>query len=117
MSLKKLGMGLLGGSVCWANYFSSGHDLVGHGFEPYIGLDADSSEPGACFRCCVSLPLCPFPARPLSPSLPLSLSKKIVFFLKARDNSQIYINSRSTATVFKHCKSYSHKDIVVVDSL
>ena len=28
--------------------------MVG-GFKPCIGLDADSSEPGACFRFCVSL--------------------------------------------------------------
>ena len=26
-----------------------GHNLVVHGFEPRIGLCADSSEPGACF--------------------------------------------------------------------
>ena len=31
-------------------------------FEPCLGLCADSSEPGACFRFCVSLSLCPSPA-------------------------------------------------------
>ena len=41
--------GRLGGSVGWASDFSSGHDLVVCGFEPRIGLCADSSEPGACF--------------------------------------------------------------------
>ena len=40
------------------------------GFEPHIGPCTDSSEPGACFRFCVSLPLCP------SPVCALSLKKK-----------------------------------------
>ena len=39
--------------------------------EPRIGLCADSSEPGVCFRFCVSFSLCPSPAHTLS----LSLSK------------------------------------------
>ena len=38
-------------------------------FEPRVGLCADNSEPGACFRFCVSLSLCPSPARILSLSL------------------------------------------------
>ena len=37
------------------------------------GLCTDSSEPGACFRFCVSLSLCPSPARARSLSLSLSL--------------------------------------------
>ena len=41
------------------------------GFEPHVGLCADSSEPGACFGFHVSLSLCPLPSRILS----LSLSK------------------------------------------
>ena len=49
--------------------FGSGHDLVVPEFEPRIRLCADSSEPGACFRFCVPLPLCPSPARTLSLSL------------------------------------------------
>ena len=53
--------------------FSSGHDLIFRGFEPHIGLCAESSEPGACFRSCVSLSLCPS----LALSLSLSLSQKI----------------------------------------
>ena len=51
-----------------------------NGFEPHIGLCADSSEPGACFEFCVSLSLCPSPPH----ALPLSLSKiniKKNFFL------------------------------------
>ena len=35
----------------------SGHDLAVREFEPRIGLCDDSSEPGACFRFCVSLSL------------------------------------------------------------
>ena len=42
--------------------FSSGHNLTVLGFETHIGLCADSSEPGICFRFCVCLSLCPYPA-------------------------------------------------------
>ena len=48
-----------------------GHDLAVCEFEPRIGLWADGSEPGACFRFCVSLSLCPSPFM-----LCLSLSQK-----------------------------------------
>ena len=47
----------------------SSHDLAVRGFEPHVGLCPDSSEPGACFGFCVSLSLCPSPARTLSLSL------------------------------------------------
>ena len=57
--------GRLGGSVGGASDFSSGHDLTVRGFEPRVGLCADSSEPGACFGLCVS---------PLSLNLPCSRS-------------------------------------------
>ena len=56
--------------------FSSGHDLTVFGFEPYVGLYADSSEPGAGFGFCVSLSLCTSPTRVLSLSLFLSLKNK-----------------------------------------
>ena len=46
--------------------FGSGHGLTARGFEPCIGLYADSSEPGACFELCVFLSLCSSPAHPLS---------------------------------------------------
>ena len=36
---------------------------------PRIGLCADSSEPGACFRFYVSLSLCPSPTCALSPTV------------------------------------------------
>ena len=35
-------------------------------FKPHVGLCADSSEPGVCFRLCVFLSLCPFPTHALS---------------------------------------------------
>ena len=59
-------LGHLGGSVGEASNFGSGHDLTVCGFEPRVGLCADSSEPGACFGFCVSLSLFPSPARVLS---------------------------------------------------
>ena len=39
-----LSPGRLGGSVGWASDFGSGHDLMVHEFEPYIGLSAVSIE-------------------------------------------------------------------------
>ena len=44
------------------SHFGSGHDLTACEFEPCAGLCADSSEPGTCFRFCISLCLCPSPA-------------------------------------------------------
>ena len=64
-------VGRLGGSVGWASDFGSGHDLMVPGFEPYVGLCADSWEPGACIRFCVSLSI-----SALSHLLSLSLSLK-----------------------------------------
>ena len=61
--------GYLGGSVGEVSDFGSGHDLMVRGFEPSIGLCADSSEPGAYFGSSVSLALCP------SSACALSLSK------------------------------------------
>ena len=65
-------MGHLGGSVGWASDFGSGHDLTVHEFEPRVGLCANSSEPEACFRFCVSLSAPPL----LMLSLSLSPSQK-----------------------------------------
>ena len=47
--------GCLGGSVGSASDFSSGHDLIVGELEPLVGLCADSSQPGACFRLCLPL--------------------------------------------------------------
>ena len=62
--------GRLGGSVGWVSDFGSGHDLTVREFENRVGLWADGSEPGACFRFCVSLSLCPSPVHALSLSVP-----------------------------------------------
>ena len=56
--MKVNNLGRLGGSVGWVTDFGSGHDLAVCEFEPLIGLWADSSEPGACFRFCISFSLC-----------------------------------------------------------
>ena len=47
-----------------------GHDPPVREFEPRVRLKADGSEPGACFRFCVSLSLCPSPVHALSLSVP-----------------------------------------------
>ena len=47
-----------------------GPDLAVREFEPRIRLWADGSEPGAWFRFCVSLSLCPSPVHALSLSVP-----------------------------------------------
>ena len=57
----------------------SGRSLTVRGFEPGVGLCADSLEPGACFRFCVSLSLCPSPAHALSLSLSKINIKKLNF--------------------------------------
>ena len=46
------------------------HDLTVCEFEPRVRLWADGSEPGACFRFCVSLSLCPSHVHALSLSVP-----------------------------------------------
>ena len=55
-----------------ASDFGSGHDLTVPGFEPRVGLCADSWEPGARFGFCVSLSL----SAPSPLVLCLSLSLK-----------------------------------------
>ena len=64
----------LGGSVGIVSDFVSGHDLVVSEFKPSVRLCADSLEPGACFRFCVSLSLSAPPLLMLC--LSLSLSQK-----------------------------------------
>ena len=39
--------------------FRSGHDLTVRGFEPRVGLCAESGEPGTRFGLCLPLSLCP----------------------------------------------------------
>ena len=62
---------MVGGTRRWLSQFSMqlqlmSHDLTVCGFETHIDLCVDSWEPGACFGFCVSLCLCPYPARALS---------------------------------------------------
>ena len=65
------------GWLSWLNIdFGSGQELRVHGFKPRVSLYADSSEPEICFRFCVSLSLCPFPAHALSVSLKNKFLKK-----------------------------------------
>ena len=85
--------GAWGGSVGEASDFGSGHDLAVRGFEPRVRLDADSSEPGACFRFCVSLSL----SAPLLLTRALSLSLKNKH-LKLKKNYSKYI----LCSVFRH---------------
>ena len=58
-SEKSLDRHTWGASVGWVADLGSSHDLTAHGFEPRVGLCADSLEPGACFGFCVSPSLCP----------------------------------------------------------
>ena len=68
--------------------FGSGHDLSVGEFKPCVGLCADSSEPGACFRFCDSLTLCPSPAHALS----LSVSQKNKSMLKTKNKNNPFLN-------------------------
>ena len=88
--LKQKSLGCLGGSVGWVSHFGSGHDLTVRGFEPHIGLCADSSEPGACFWFSVSFSLSAPPpfVHMLSLSFPLSLSK---IDFKKNNNKKILV--------------------------
>ena len=67
---------ILMGAPGWRSRLSvrlqPGHDLAVRELEPRVRLWVDDSEPGACFRFCVSLSLCPSPVHALS----LSLSQK-----------------------------------------
>ena len=59
-SLSKINLGAPGWRSRLSVRLQPGHDLADREFEPRVGLWADGSEPGACFRSCVSLSL-PFP--------------------------------------------------------
>ena len=78
LSLKnKIHINFFKESQCWGAWVAQslsvrlqpGHDLAVREFEPRVGLWADGSEPGARFRFCVSLSLCPSPVHALSLSL------------------------------------------------
>ena len=70
-AFRKLSLGAPGWRSRLSVRLQPGHDLAVREFEPRVGLWADGSEPGACFRFCVSLSLCPSPVHALS----LSVSK------------------------------------------
>ena len=60
---RRYGLGAPGWFSRLSADFGSSHDLVVRELETHVGLCADSSEPEACFRFCVSLSLCSFPTR------------------------------------------------------
>ena len=62
------GLGHLGGSVGEVSDFGSGHGLQVGGFQPHIGLGADSSAPGVASDS-VSFPLSAHPLLSLCLSL------------------------------------------------
>ena len=68
--IKSAGLGAPGWRSRLSVRLQPGHDLAVREFEPRVRLWADGSEPGACFRFCVSLSLCPSPVHALSLSVP-----------------------------------------------
>ena len=79
-----------GGAPGWRSRLSvrlqPGHDLAVREFEPRVGLWADGSEPGACFRFCVSLSLCPSPVYALSLSVAKINKRWKKIFFKIKKN-------------------------------
>ena len=77
----------------------SGHDLLVHDFKPCIRFCDDSSEPGACFRLCISLSLCPLPNHCLSLSLSkINIKKKNFAHLIVEDEKSHNLSSASWRT-------------------
>ena len=70
ITLSFVGLGAPGWRSRLSVRLQPGHDLTVREFEPCVRLWADGSEPGACFRFCVSLSLCPSPVHALSLSVP-----------------------------------------------
>ena len=66
--------------------FGSGHDLTVFEFELCVGLSADSSEPGACFRFSFSLSL----------SLALSAPPLLVLFLSKINIKKTFLIKKFT---------------------
>ena len=73
------------GAPGWLGRLGVRLQLAVRGFEPRVGLCADSSEPGACFRFWVSLSLCPSPTHALSLSVP-KINKR---FLKKKKDATV----------------------------
>ena len=76
-----------------------GHDLAVCEFEPHVRLWADGSEPGACFRFCVSLSLCPSPVHARSLSVPKINKEKQ---REMEDSSQWQLLSRMLSLNLGH---------------
>ena len=106
----KISEGCPGGSVGWASDFSSGHDLLVREFEPRIRLCADSSEPGACFRLCVSISL-PLPLLMLCVSLFLKykIKHKKKFFLKISEKDH-------PSKFYELCRKYEARIWIIPNS-
>ena len=85
-----------GGSVGSAADFGSGHDLMVSEFETHAGLCADSSEPGAGFRFCVSLSLFYSPHPP-----PPCVLSKIKFHVVDAVDVIVRVAKATICTMFK----------------
>ena len=88
------------------------------GFEPRVGLWADGSEPGVCFRFCVSLSLCPSPVHALSLSVPKINKrwKKNFFFKEFRLPSSRDVTI-STCSFQGFCVMTKHEELIVFNYL
>ena len=80
LEVSLLALRILDGAPGWRSRLSvrlqPGHDLAVCEFKPRVRLWADGSEPGACFRFCVSFSLCPSPVHALSLSVPQKINKR-----------------------------------------
>ena len=87
--------------------FGSGHHLVVHEFEPCVSLCVDNSEPGGCFRFCVSLSLCSSPtqARSLSHS---KINKKALQNCVISTAKHSLHNTNRIRTKLTSCVSSAH---------
>ena len=98
--------GCPGGSVGEASDFGSGCHLPVHGLEPRVRLCADSSEPGAPFRFCVFLSLCPFSAyttkvirkQHISKVITSCLLSSVLLLLRSRSLASAVSAGRNTLT-------------------
>ena len=93
--------GHLGGSVGWVPNFGSSHDLTVGGSEPFVGLCADSWEPGACFRFWGSL------------SLPLPHLHSVSSLSKVRRTLKIFVLGCLGGSVAQSVKRLTSARVVI----
>ena len=97
---------LCSGAPGWRSLLSvriqPGHDLAVREFEPRVRLWADGSEPGACFRFCVSLSLCPSPVHALSLSVP-KINKNVENKLKKKKKKTCSNETTPLIQFFQTC--------------